>query len=372
MHPRVLIFYDWFGAVGGAEKAMLTLASAFRSDVVATDVDPRCSVLAGFPGVRIRSLGPTPRWSILKQAVASWKFLNARTSKTCDAFVFGGSFAPYAAVRHRPSLWYCFSPTRVFFDLRDNVWRRQKSSLRRLAFGAWTRSHRALEHWAVRHIDVIVAISENVRRRVLSAYGRDARVIYPPVDTSGYRNLGYGDFWLSVNRLYPEKRIELQIEAFRRMPEQRLIIVGGHSRTRSAYSDSLLADLPPNVQWLGQIPEDTLREFYGRCRGHVTTALDEDFGLTPVEAMACGKPVVAPAEGGYLESVIDGVTGYLVDVTNLEHLVDAIRELSRNPQQHADACLRQAQKFDVKRFVNEMGTEIEKLVTRSTPVKPAG
>jgi glycosyltransferase involved in cell wall biosynthesis len=362
----VLIFYDWFGAVGGAEKAILALASGLNADVVSTDVNPACSTLAGYPDVRIRSLGPTPNLAILKQVAATWRFSRAKPAGDYDVFLFGGSFAPYATVHHRPSLWYCFSPTRTFFDLREKVWRQQKNSLRRSVFSAWTWSHRGFERWAARKIDVIIAISKNVQGRIHKAYNRDAQVIYPPVDISGFRHLGYGDFWLSVNRLYPEKRIELQIEAFRRMPEQQLIIVGGHSRGGSAYSAGLLAGLPPNVQWLGQIPEDKLRELYGHCRGHITTALDEDFGLTPVEAMACGKPVVAPAEGGYLETVIDGVTGRLVDATNIEHLVAAIRGLSRDPQQYSAACVGQAQKFDVKRFIGEMRTEIEDLAVGHT------
>lgn len=236
--------------------------------------------------------------------------------------------------------------------------------MRRSIFTAWTWSHRGLERWAARQVDVIIAISENVRQRIQHAYNRDARVIYPPVDISGFHNRGYGDFWLSVNRLYPEKRIELQIEAFRSMPDQQLIIVGGHSRGGSEYSNRLLAELPPNVKWLGQIPEDKLRELYGSCRGHITTALDEDFGLTPVEAMACGKPVIAPAEGGYLETVLDGVTGRLVDVTNVDHLTAAIKYLSHDPQQYAAACVGRAQMFDVKRFIGEMKAEIDNLAAR--------
>jgi glycosyltransferase involved in cell wall biosynthesis len=356
-----LIFYDWFGAVGGAEKAMLTLARGLEAEVISTDVDPSCARLAGYQDVTIRSLGRTPRMSVLKQLGASWLFYTAKPGGSHDVYVLGGSFAPYAAKRHHPNLWYCFAPPRMFYDLRVATAARLRGPHLRAIFKAWTAVHSRLDQRAVRHVDVIIAISENIRRRILKFYGRDAKVIYPPVDVSAYRAKPHEDFWLSVNRLTIEKRLELQVEAFRRLPNERLIIVGGIAGKFPPAYQNLLSNLPQNVTWLGQISEPELRDLYARCRGHITTALDEDFGLTPVEAMASGKAVVAPREGGYLETVIVGVTGRLVDVTDIEAIVSAVKEISRDPAGYAAACRKQAQRFDVARFITEMQAEIEKL-----------
>lgn len=367
---RPLILYDWFGAVGGAEKAMLALARGLNADVISTDVDPACARMAGYEDVTIRSLGRTPKPSVLKQLGASWRFNAARLFDGHDVFVLGGSFALYAAKRHHPNLWYCFAPPRMFYDLRRATVERLRGLHRKAAFQAWTALHRRMDQRAVRHVDTIIAISENIRRRILKYYGRDAKVIYPPVDVDAYRTIAHEDFWLSVNRMTVEKRVDIQVEAFARLPRERLVIVGGIAGKFPAAYGRLLSNLPPNVTWLGQISEPELRDLYARCRGHITTALDEDFGLTPVEAMASGKAVVAPREGGYLETVLDGVTGRLVNVTKVESIVSAVQEISSDPAGYAAACRRQAQRFNVSRFITEMQAEIQKLRT-STPASPA-
>jgi glycosyltransferase involved in cell wall biosynthesis len=157
-----------------------------------------------------------------------------------------------------------------------------------------------------------------------------------------------------VNRLYPEKRIELQIESFRRMPDQNLIIAGGFSKGDHAekYSRQLLRDLPDNIRVLGEIPEEELINLYAHCKGLVCTALDEDFGLTPLEAMASGKPVVAVNEGGFCETVT-GDTGRLVN-PEIQAIIDAVYDVSRDPGSFRNACIDQAKKFDISVFAEKM------------------
>jgi glycosyltransferase involved in cell wall biosynthesis len=180
-------------------------------------------------------------------------------------------------------------------------------------------------------------------------------VIYPSVDTSAFKFKEYGDFWLSVNRLYPEKRIELQIEAFREMPDQKLIIVGGYAEGdhASAYAARLINSIPENVTLMGSVAEEKLLELYASCKGHITTAFDEDFGMTPIEAMASGKPTVAVKEGGYLETVLDGVTGLLVE-PEVSSIVNAVREISSNPEKYKAACFQRAKEFDVSIMLEKM------------------
>ena len=103
-----------------------------------------------------------------------------------------------------------------------------------------------------------------------------------------------------MNRIYPEKRIDLQFEVFRKLPEERLVIIGGYAEGDHAakYYEKLIKNIPSNVEMRGAVTEEELIDLYARCKGLICTALDEDFGLTPVEAMASGKPVVAVNEGG--------------------------------------------------------------------------
>src|SRR5207253_1779943 len=154
------------------------------------------------------------------------------------------------------------------------------------------------DHRAVSHADRIVAISENVRRRVARYYGREAEVVYPPVATSRFRFQEVGDAWLSVGRLYPEKRIDLLFEIFRRLPKEKLILVGGYAAGDRAADYLARLNPPPNVTMMGEMPDEALVDLYATCRGLVTTAVDEDFGITPVEAMAAGKCVLATGEVG--------------------------------------------------------------------------
>jgi glycosyltransferase involved in cell wall biosynthesis len=164
--------------------------------------------------------------------------------------------------------------------------------------------------------------------------------------------LEYGDFWLSVNRLYPEKRIELQVEAFRKMPEEQLVIVGGYSKGdhASRYAEKIGRNLPPNVNLRGEVTEDELRDLYARCKAHICTALDEDYGLTPLEAMASGKPVVAVNEGGYRETVTEQ-TGLLVE-PNVDKIAGAVRFIAKDPARYKEDCFSRAKEFDIAEFRN--------------------
>ena len=354
---RVAIFHDFLDTIGGAERAALSLAKHLDADLIATNLDPRLPERMGLDGVRITDLGPLRPGSPQKHIDARRKFAGCRFPGY-DRYVFSGNWAHFAAEGHHPNLWYCYTPTRMFYDQRDAI-------LRRLSFGGriaarlWTSAYRALDQRTVHHCDRIVAISENVRGRVLRTYGREAEVVYPPVETSRYHFEDVGDSWLSVTRLYPEKRIDLQLEIFRRLPNEKLTIVGGYAK--GGKTEEYLASLkpPPNVALLGEIPQDALVDLYARCRGLLTTAVDEDFGLTPVEAMASGKCVLATDEGGYRETVVPGETGFLLP-PDAEAFARKIRELDEGSlRSMKDACIERARAFDASMFYEKMRAAIE-------------
>lgn len=347
---KIAIFHDYFGAIGGGERVVLALAKILDADVITTDTDA-ATKLDG--GARVTSLGSTVKLPPFKQISATRKFASADFSDDYDFFIFTGNWSHHAARRHHPNLWYCYTPVRAFYDLYGTFLSRQ-GFMTRQAFRAWVAYSRRLDQRSVSRVDTIVTISENVRQRIRTYYGRDAEVIYPPIDVSRYRFREYGDFWLSVNRLYPEKRIELQIEAFRSMPDERLVIVGGYAAGDHAgrYVTRLMEDLPENVEIRGEVSEEELIDLYARCRGHICTALDEDFGLTPLEAMAAGKPVVAVDEGGFRETVTANV-GMLVDA-DPGRIASAVRAVSADPERYREACLARAELFDQSVFADRI------------------
>ena len=355
---RIAVFYDYLQTVGGGERVALTLGKRLGADVITTEFDPKLPARAGFEGVHVIPLGVLRPGPPAKQIHATWRFMRARFPGY-DFYVVTGNWAQFAAKHHHPNLYYCLTPTRMFYDQRAATLARQPT-FRRMAGSLWIRTHAALDRHAVGHCDRVTAISENVRDRVRRYYGREADVIYPPVSTSRLRFKEIGDFWLSVSRLYPEKRIELQLEAFRQLPSEKLVVVGGYSK--GDLTERYVATLhpPPNVTLLGEVSDAELVDLYSRCRGFVTTAVDEDFGITPVEAMAAGKVVLATNEGGYRETVVHGKTGYLLP-PRAEAFAGTIRQLDDSAlDSMRDACVARAREFDEDVFVAKMRAAIER------------
>jgi glycosyltransferase involved in cell wall biosynthesis len=354
---RVAIFHDYFDKIGGGEKSMLTLAKALDADLFTTNIRPEVLTRLGEQRVRIHDLGPLVLSAPLKQIHASGRFRRARMSGF-DAFVFSGNWAHHAGERHRPGVLYCYTPVRAFYDRREAI----LSSLpppQRPFYRAWTRVHASLDRASVNGVDRIVAISKNVQQRIRRYYDRDAPIVYPPVATSRFRFQELGDFWLSVNRLYPEKRVDLQFEVFRHLPEERLVVVGGWAPGDHSARYAAGLDPPSNVTLRGEVPEEELVDLYARCRGVIATAVDEDFGLTPIEAMASGKAVLATNEGGYPESVRDGETGWLLP-PDPEAFVEKIRNLDdATLLSLRTAAETQADRFGEERFVRAMKELLE-------------
>jgi len=357
---KIAIFHDYIGAIGGAEKIVLALARELSADVITTDVDMNAVKILGYEDVNIISLGKTIKMAPFKQISACMMFALCDFSSKYDFFIFSNNWAHFAAKKHKPNLLYCQStPVRVFYDLYD-LYLHQQSFFSSLLFRLWVMLHRRMYEHYMDHVDLIIANSISIQERVKKYLKRTSKVIYPPIDISAFRFEEYGDFWLSVNRLYPEKRIELQIEAFRRLPGEKLLIVGDYAQgdSSSTYAANLMKDIPRNVKVMGTVSEKELRDLYARCKAFIITSRDEPFGMAPVEAMASGKPVVAVNEGGCLETVVEGVTGLLVKPDVIE-LQNAINIISRDPFKYKENCIEQARKFDVSVFLDKMNKEID-------------
>lgn len=347
---KVAIFHDHIDSIGGGEKVVLTMARMLNADVITTDVDKEVVKNMGFEDVNIISLGKLIKIPPLKQISASLKFALADFSKEYDFFILSTGWSIFAVKKHKPNIYYCHSPIRAFFDLYK-VFLKRQHFVKRQFFKVWVFFHKRLIKKYVSHVDRVFCNSLNTQIRVKKYYNRDATVLYPSVDCSKYKYSKNGDFWLSVNRIYPEKRIELQIEAFRRLPDEKLVIVGGYSKGDHAekYAQRLFKDLPKNVKFLGEVSEEQLIRLYSGCKGFIATALDEDFGITPLEAMATGKPVLAVNEGGYKETVVNNVTGKLVNA-NVNEIIRTIKEISKNPKIYRKNCEKRARKFNLKVF----------------------
>ena len=192
---------------------------------------------------------------------------------------------------------YCHTPMRYLWDLYPayrNEWTR--SRLKRAAMTPLTNYLRLWDFASAARVDQFVANSENVRMRIWKTYRREAEVIHPPVDVDSFEWRPAEDYFLIVSELVPYKQVDVAVRLFSQTG-RRLRIAGAGPELRH-----LRKIAAPNVEFLGRVSDDTLRDLYSRCRALLLPG-EEDFGITPVEALASGKPVIALGRGGALETV---------------------------------------------------------------------
>jgi len=231
---------------------------------------------------------------------------------------------------------------------------------KRPLFDIWVGYNRYLNKKYSGHVTKFVCNSENTRKRVEKYLGKDAIVINPPIDTSRFHYEPHKNYWLSVNRLITHKRVDIQIKAFSKMPNEKLIIVGSYELSKHfiQYKKYIESIQTPNVEIKHWVDCEDLIDLYARCKGLITTAMDEDFGMTPIEAMASGKPVIATNEGGYRETIVDGVTGKLIDDINEEKLIGAVTKVGENLEIYKNPCIEQAKKYDTNVFIKKIKEQI--------------
>ena len=356
---RIAIFHDFIENAGGAEKFVLLLAKKLNATVITTNLNQKAIDALQLGKINIIDLGSTPIFFASKHLLVSAKFFLCDFSKDFDFFIFSGNRSIFAAGKHKPNLWYCHSPERAIFDLY-NFYKNQMGFFKGLLFIVGSAGFKFLTKLFLPKIQKIICNSKNVKKRMKKFLNCNAIVLNPFVETKKYRYSKPRNYWLSVNRLYPSKRIELQLDTFKFLPNQKLIIVGDFVKGDPSedYSKKLIARAPKNIEFLGMVSEKKLHELYSECEGLLCTAMDEDFGLTPLEAMASGKPVVAVNEGGFKETVINEKTGFLVKA-NTEEIIRAIKKVSVTPEKFKKECLKRAKEFDSKRFFEMLDAEIK-------------
>jgi glycosyltransferase involved in cell wall biosynthesis len=252
---------------------------------------------------------------------------------------------------------YCYTPMRYIWDLYDDYFAKGKASLpTRFGMRLFLNYLRRWDLRTAKNPHYFVAISQNIQQRISNIYQRSSDIIYPPVDTSLFQLSRMSeDFFLIVSAFVPYKRIDLAIEAFNQTGDQLVIIGGGPD------DEKLRAMAKSNVRFLGSQPNEVLKEHYAKCRALIFPG-EEDFGIVPVEAMASGKPVIAFAKGGALETVIDSPslkTGVLFTEQTVDSLVDAIRRCKQtefSPEQirlHALSFDREIYKEKMRAYVLE-------------------
>lgn len=206
-------------------------------------------------------------------------------------------------------------------------------------------------------VDYFIANARNVARRIMKHYRREAAVIHSPVQCSKFRVADRADdFYLVVSRLVPYKRVDIAVEAFNRI-DGKLVVIGSGPELKRLKSMA-----GPNVEFLGFVPDERMSEYYSKCRAFLFPG-EEDFGITPLEAQASGRPVIAYAAGGALETVVEGKTGAFFSEQTPGSLADAIRSFDpdsldpREIRRHAESFDEEVFKKKISDFVSEKYNE---------------
>lgn len=250
---------------------------------------------------------------------------------------------------------YCHSPMRYIWD-QYHQYKKELSWPARKVFEGVAHKLRQWDVTTASRVDKFVANSQFVAARISRYYGRDAEVLNPPVDLEQYKPAlnPSEDYYLLISELVPYKRADIAIEAFRGLDKQ-LVIAGGGSEFAK-----LKASAPPNVRFTGRVTNEELKELYANCRALLFPG-EEDFGIVPLEAMACGRPVLAFGSGGALETVVAGKTGLFFKAQTAAALKQIVLDFEALKGTFSSATIRlHAERFSEEQFRNGFHAIVEK------------
>jgi len=321
---KVALVHDWMNQIGGAEDVLEALVDLFPTAPIYTSLyapdkmpahwqtwDIRTNFIDKLPfSHRKQQLYfPLYPFSFEQHDLRGYDLVISNKSGFCHGVITGPDTV---------HICYCLTPTRYVWRYHQYAEQEQLGRLTRTILPPFLTQLRQWDRLAADRVDHFVAISQEVRRRIAKVYRRESVIIYPPVDTARFvPDDEVEDYYLLVGRLVPYRRIDLLIEAFNKMKRPLRIAGSGRDRAR------LEAMAGPTIEFLGYVPDEELPSLLAKCRAFMFPG-EEDFGIAPIQAMAAGRPVIAYAAGGALETVLPGVTGTLFAEQSVAAIIQAV------------------------------------------------
>ena len=352
---KIAIVHDWLVTYAGAERVLAEIISCFPEADLFSLVDflpnEDREKLAG----KCATVSFIQHLPLAKTKYRSYLPLMPLAIEQLDLsgydLVISSSHAVAKGVLLGPDqlhISYVHTPIRYAWDLQHQYMRESG-----LTKGVRSMLARWILHkirlWDTRTangVDVFVANSNYIARRIRKIYRRDATVIHPPVDIEHFSLVSEKqDFYLAASRLVPYKKMSLIARAFKEMPDKKLVIIGDGPERKSI--ESIAGD---NVRYLGWCDDDCLRDYMQSAKAFVFAA-EEDFGITPVEAQACGTPVIAYGKGGALDTVVDGVTGVFFGRQDENSIMEAVKQFELlGSSIKSESCRENAERFSIEQF----------------------
>ncbi|PCE66548.1 glycosyltransferase family 4 protein [Sediminicola luteus] len=351
---KTVLVHDWYYTNGGAEKVIRSIDNIWNDIEHFSLIDnlndhDRQSILNG----KTVTTTYLQKWPLIKKRHRLFLQLFPSAIESLDLRNFDLILSSSSAVakgvltnQNQLHICYCHSPARYAWDLYHQTL--EDSNLKRGLKGFYAKYvlHK-MRVWDVvssNRVDVFVANSKYIAKRIKKVYRRDAHVIYPPVDVNRFELIkNKEDYFLTASRLVPYKKIELIVQSFNQMPNKKLIVIGNGPEFKKI---SKIAN--NNVLMLGFQSNETLKEYMQKAKAFVFAA-EEDFGIMPVEAQACGTPVIGYGKGGLTETVINNETGLFFDEQNTEAIVNAVSRFEKL-QFDSEKIRTNALRFSKERF----------------------
>lgn len=368
---KIALVHDYLGEFGGAERVLLALSEMFPDAPIYTafwrpgeawerfkDKDVRVSWAHHIPGFSTRFHSP-----LRFLAPIIWNSLDLSdfdmVISSASWYVTKG-FGTRGTHKKKPiEICYCHTPPRWLYGYTTSVQSRL-SRMYGIVVGFFMRQY---DFRAAQRVDNFVANSEETKRRIQKFYRREAGVVYPPITVNNKQftvNSKKKSYFLVVSRLALPKNVELAIRAANSAKFPLKIAGVGPDETR------LRALAGSTVEFLGHVTDDELGGLYRGAKAFLALSSDEDFGMTPIEAMAQGTPVIAFSGGGYVETVVDGKTGIFFRSLTVASLLAAIRALQRghiSPR----ACILRAHQFSYDHFRTQMKQIVDRALLLELP-----
>lgn len=357
---KIALVHDWMNQIGGAEDVLEALVALYPDAPIYTslyapdrmpaswrDWDIRTSFIDRLPMARRRQQLYFPLYPLAFEQFDFSEFDVVLSNKSgfCHGIITGA---------HTLHICYCLTPTRYVWRYHQYAAQEKLGRLTRLLLQPFLTQLRMWDRLAADRVDHFIAISEEVRRRIDKIYRREAAIIHPPIDTSRFEpGSKLEDYYLLVARLVPYRRIDLLVQAFNKM--DRPLMIAGRGRDEERLKE--LAG--PNITFLGYVPDAEIPDLMARCRAFVFPG-EEDFGIAPLQAMAAGRPVIAYAAGGALETVVQG-TGRLFAEQSVDAIIEAVEGYDAD-QVDSGFIRAHAQQFDVNLFERRLSQFVERKV----------
>ena len=351
---RIAIAHDYLTQRGGAEKVVLAMARAFPTAPIYTLLYEPDSTFPEFADLDIR-VSPLNRVGFFRRhhraALPLLALAASRLRVDAEVVITSTSGWAHGFGTSGARITYCYTPARWLYQTETYLGS-GASLVRRAVIGALAPSLRRWDTRAALGAGSYLAISTAVQERITDTYGLPSDVVPAPyaVDAAGVRTPVAGlapGFTLCVSRLLPYKNVDVVVDAFRASPERRLVVVGAGPER-----DRLAATLPPNVTLLSDVSDSDLRWLYSECRNLVAASY-EDFGLTPIEAAAFGKPAIVLRFGGFLDTVIEGETGVFFDAPTADAVAAALAT-AESRSWDAAAIAASTERFSEARFADAL------------------